>query len=306
MKYALILCCVGTFFISACQQEATPIITTLEIQANRVLPPNELNRLKEELKARLSNFPIENIKIKDHVKNNQIIVKTDAKVEDIDFYNSLFEAYRLDLWNTLRITDTIIMNIRPSKLEVEDFVPFTELEQGFYPKEVIGICKEESQLAKITTLLSDSLQDIENLKLIWSLEKGGGLEKTDYMLYMIDTEGQQQAALTEKAITTAAVRPDNYSSSYAIDFVFNEAATKKWANMTERAEKNNNRSIAIILNDRLLTCPRVMAAIPSGNCTINGNFTEKQAYHLVKHFSISRLSYSFKIIEQVIENKPSQ
>lgn len=306
MKHPLILCFISIFFFYACHKKTTPVTTIVEIQASNSLSPKELAILKDEMKSRLMNFSIENIDIQKHHENKQLVVKADVKFDNMDFYKSLFESNRLDLWDTFRTTDEIILNIKPSQLEVENFTPFTVLEPGFYPKEVLGICKEESQLEKIINLLSDNLQDIDNLKLIWSLEKGGGLDKTDYLLYMIDTKEQQEAPLTEKTITTASARPDNYSSSYSsIDFTFNEVGTKIWADMTKNAEKDDNRSIAIVLNDRLLTCPRVMSSIPSGNCTINSNFTKDQAMYLAKHFTISRLSYSLKVIEQFIQDDSS-
>ena len=92
----------------------------------------------------------------------------------------------------------------------------------------------------------------------------------DPVIYPHPTAGQ---------ITVASEEFEPTTGNPVVSFTFNTGGTQAWYLMTQR---NVNRSIAIIANDRVLTAPFVESAIEGGKCRITGSFTVDEARQLSK------------------------
>ena len=101
-------------------------------------------------------------------------------------------------------------------------------------------------------------------------------EEEQHYLLLIDNRD----ALTGQFISEAKAAPDMATGEMVVMITMNDATAKKWEKMTTEAANNGNREIAIILNDSVVSVPRVISAIQGGKTTISGDFTHLEAKNL--------------------------
>ncbi|MFH0757623.1 MAG: hypothetical protein V2B15_10075 [Bacteroidota bacterium] len=109
----------------------------------------------------------------------------------------------------------------------------------------------------------------ENLSFAWGWESGEGM-RTLYAL----REPKKQNAPGKKDIQSVSMKQSDQTGSYNLLITFSEDGAKSWATMTR---ENVNRSIAIVLEGKVVTAPRVMQEIRMGKCLISGNIDKKEA-----------------------------
>ncbi|MBM3244420.1 MAG: protein translocase subunit SecD [Candidatus Omnitrophica bacterium] len=86
---------------------------------------------------------------------------------------------------------------------------------------------------------------------------------------------EKNAILTGDAISNASVRFDQSSfNEPVVSLEFNPEGAKKFAEITVG---NVGRRLAIVLDGKIQTAPRIKEAIPSGQAVITGRFTPDQA-----------------------------
>ncbi|MBI4972474.1 MAG: protein translocase subunit SecD [Candidatus Omnitrophica bacterium] len=89
---------------------------------------------------------------------------------------------------------------------------------------------------------------------------------------------EKEAVLTGEALTNAAVRFDQSQFNEPIvGLQFNSDGAKKFAQVTSN---NVGRRLAIVLDGKLQSAPRIKEAIPSGEAVITGRFSVEQAQDL--------------------------
>jgi preprotein translocase subunit SecD len=88
---------------------------------------------------------------------------------------------------------------------------------------------------------------------------------------------------------------DKESESYCIEIRFMKEAVKLWSDATRR---NINKTIAFVMDDRVIFSPRVNEAIDSGNCIISGSFTEDQVRYIAALGNNGELPADFEVIKK--------
>lgn len=83
-------------------------------------------------------------------------------------------------------------------------------------------------------------------------------------------------SITEEQINRAAVIPFD-DGSYGVKIFLNDDGTKKFKKLTA---DYLNRSIAIFIDDVIISAPVIKSVIESGELIITGNFTEEEATNL--------------------------
>ncbi|MBK8082083.1 MAG: protein translocase subunit SecD [Saprospiraceae bacterium] len=73
---------------------------------------------------------------------------------------------------------------------------------------------------------------------------------------------------------------------------------KKWAEMTTKAAADGNREIAIVLDDEVVSAPRVNEAITGGSSAISGNYTVEEAVDFANILEIGKLPAKTKILQE--------
>ena len=86
----------------------------------------------------------------------------------------------------------------------------------------------------------------------------------------------QEVVMSNKEIDNAMV--DEWQGRPVVRLILTAEGKEKFAQLTA---DNINRHMAILVNGKLVTVPRINAPITQGMALINGDFTEKEAEHIV-------------------------
>ncbi len=120
-----------------------------------------------------------------------------------------------------------------------------------------------------------------------------------YELYALrKKKGADGAGLEGDRVVNASAQPDPISGQVTVSLKMDNAGARIWNDMTSRAASDNNREIAIMLDDEVVSAPRVNNAIPSGDSQITGNFTIQEAKDLANILQVGKLPAKTKIIQE--------
>jgi len=124
-------------------------------------------------------------------------------------------------------------------------------------------------------------------------------ELTDeYELYALKMEPDGKAPLTGDYISKAGTNLDQRTTKMSISLKIEGDGIRIWRKMTEKAAADNNREIAILLDNEIVSAPGVENPIPSGDSQITGDFTVEEATDLASILEIGSLPAETKIIQE--------
>lgn len=122
-----------------------------------------------------------------------------------------------------------------------------------------------------------------------------------YELYMIKKEpGSESAPLEGDHVTDAYVTTDPSTGQLAISLKMDSEGARIWGRMTTKAANDNNREIAIVLDSQVVSAPRVINPITTGDSQITGQFTVQEAQDLANILQIGKLPARTKIIQESV------
>jgi SecD/SecF fusion protein len=144
-----------------------------------------------------------------------------------------------------------------------------------------------------------------DMKLLWSKDPVKDFqtgEMTDqYELFAIRLErSSEKAPLSGESVTDAREAPDPQTNQVAVTLNMNSQGAKIWGQMTTKAAQDNNREVAVVLDDEVVSAPRVINPITAGNTQITGNFTLQEAKDLANILKIGQLPAETKIIQEAL------
>lgn len=124
--------------------------------------------------------------------------------------------------------------------------------------------------------------------------------KTDlYQLYAIRKERQSnKPPLAGDKVVNASPESDPVTGRVSVSLRMNAAGAKTWGQMTTKAAQDNNREIAIVLDDQVVSAPGVINPITGGNSSISGTYTIQEAQDFAKILQIGKLPAETKIIQE--------
>jgi len=100
--------------------------------------------------------------------------------------------------------------------------------------------------------------------------------------------------MTGKELLTVGVSPDQFSGQYTIDFTLSPEGTAIFGAHTAA---NTGKILAITLDKRVISAPRINSAIPDGAGQISGNFTPDSANGLAVQLKYGSLPIPLKVVE---------
>ncbi|TAK36186.1 MAG: protein translocase subunit SecDF [Saprospiraceae bacterium] len=138
---------------------------------------------------------------------------------------------------------------------------------------------------------------------LWSRAPSKGTDgKTNldiYELYAIKKEpGKNTAPLEGDRVTDAYASPDPSTGQLAISLKMDQEGARIWGAMTQKAANDNNREIAIVLDSQVVSAPRVINPILSGDSQITGTYTVQEAQDLANILQIGKLPARTQIIQE--------
>lgn len=121
-----------------------------------------------------------------------------------------------------------------------------------------------------------------------------------YEVYAIKMPRNGEAPLSGDHVVEASAQPDPQSNQTAVSLNMDQTGAKIWARMTTEAANNSNREVAILLDNEVVSAPRVNEPITGGSSQITGNFSLQEATDLSDILEIGKLPASTQIIQESV------
>lgn len=122
-----------------------------------------------------------------------------------------------------------------------------------------------------------------------------------YELYGIKARrGEDRPPLEGDRVISATSNPDPTSGQVQVTLMMDQAGAKVWGDMTTKAAQDNNREIAILLDDEVVSAPRVNDPILNGNSSISGNFSIQEAKDLANILQIGKLPTRTTAVQEAL------
>ncbi len=131
-------------------------------------------------------------------------------------------------------------------------------------------------------------------------DEGTGKPLEMYEVYAIKMPRSGEAPLSGEQVSDASAQPDPQTNQVGVSLNMTQEGAKTWARMTTEAASNGNREIAILLDDEVVSAPRVNEAITGGSSQITGNFDLEEATDLASILKIGKLPVSTQIIQESV------
>ncbi|WP_236976428.1 protein translocase subunit SecDF [Membranihabitans maritimus] len=143
-----------------------------------------------------------------------------------------------------------------------------------------------------------------DLEFLWGSEPTRNYETGEstnmYSLYAIKKgRAGAEAPLSGEQVVNAVAAPDPISNEVAVTLKMNNQGARIWGDMTTKAAQNN-REIAIVLDNEVVSAPRVNEPITGGNSSITGNFTVQEGNDLANVLEVGKLPAKTKIIQEAL------
>ena len=180
---------------------------------------------------------------------------------------------------------------------------------GTFAPSVIGMAKK-SDIDDVMKMLEQ--KDVaaafpKNLKWAWSRNPNSILDedgkKKDgqlYELYALKLDrGKREAPLTGEHVVSATAGP-NPNGQMEVSLRMDQSGARTWGRMTTAAAQDGNRSIAIVLDDKVVSAPRVNGPITGGSSSITGDFSVEESQDLAQFLEVGRLPATPQIIQESI------
>ncbi len=140
---------------------------------------------------------------------------------------------------------------------------------------------------------------------LWSRKPVGeeqgvtGTAAGKYELYAIKKfRNQEKPRLDGSVVTQASEQPDPTSGEITVSLQMNNEGARIWADMTRQAYEAGNREIAIVLDEEVVSAPRVINPIEGGNSSITGGFTLDEAKDLASILEVGKLPAGTRIVQE--------
>jgi SecD/SecF fusion protein len=179
-------------------------------------------------------------------------------------------------------------------------------QQDLRPGPTVGYAAE-IDTAKINSIFNEA--DIKallpsNLKLLWSV-KSINKDSKVFELFGIKSTGLNgEPALGGDVISNAREDFDQRGNPEVV-MVMKTDGAREWKKITLAAAGNpqsedDNKSIAIVLDNSVYTAPRVSGEIPNGISSISGNFTVDETKDLANILKAGKLPAPAKIVQEAV------
>jgi SecD/SecF fusion protein len=122
----------------------------------------------------------------------------------------------------------------------------------------------------------------------------------EFVLYAVkkSRNSKSGAALDGDHVTSASPSTDPLNGRVEVSMSMDNEGAKKWGQLTTRAAADQNREVAVVLDDEVVSAPRVNDAITNGNSRIMGDYTILEAQDLSNILQIGKLPAKPVIIKE--------
>lgn len=121
-----------------------------------------------------------------------------------------------------------------------------------------------------------------------------------YQVYAIKIPRSGEAPLSGDHVQDASAQPDPQTNQVAVSLNMDKTGAKIWGRMTTEAANQSNREIAILLDNEVVSAPRVNEPITGGSSQITGGFSMQEASDLASFLQIGKLPATTQIIQESV------
>ncbi len=176
--------------------------------------------------------------------------------------------------------------------------------QGNLGPAVLGITSKANMDSVLTMLADPQVKRLFPRNAAFRFEAsplpGQDDQPTDlYALLQVDMPRDGEAPLSGEYVTKADSGPQP-DGQIAVNLSMNSEGGQIWARMTTEAANNQNRQVAIVLDDRVVSAPTVRGPITGGNTAITGNFGVEEARDLANILQVGRLPARLDPVQESI------
>ncbi len=206
--------------------------------------------------------------------------------------------------DTLTATDTLSDDIAVEYPLFQVLYPSIDQQSGqAYRGSVVGTAhfKDTARVNKYLAIAKSKNIFPRDLQLLWGAKaiSDDNKKPTNYFqLYAIKVSGREgKAPLDGDAITSARQEFDDQRGTAYVSMSMNPEGAKTWARLTAQ---NIEKSIAIVMDNRVFSAPTVQAEIKGGNSQITGDFSINEATDLANLLKSGKLPAPARIIEEAV------
>ena len=102
-------------------------------------------------------------------------------------------------------------------------------------------------------------------------------QKVDEKLHV-----QKKPLLDRSALKSAAVERNAVTGAHEIGITFTEEGAKRFAEVTR---DHLGQRLAIVIDGKVYSAPKIMTEVPGGKAVVSGTFTEQEATELAARLS---------------------
>jgi preprotein translocase subunit SecD len=275
--YSLLALLLFTLFTSGCSNRENQNYTILIQSSDKNIPSVSLTQAAEIISKRLKDFSARKFDISVLQEKNQIrVILTD----DWDYpavENLIVRKGTIEFWETFNY------NSLAELLNGDDHL-FTLLTKSETTNENTKIgCTATSEVGRVTKYLN-GLDLSQKCKFSWTQD----FDKTSVCLYALKISGETGPVITGNDIESAKYEKDR------IQIKLKTNAVGLFADATKR---NLNNAIAMVLDDNVISAPKVMSPIESGEIEITGKFTQTQISYIASLLNNGVLPADFVIVK---------
>jgi SecD/SecF fusion protein len=183
-----------------------------------------------------------------------------------------------------------------------------QINGGNLSPSMLGLAEANKRKAIDAMLARDEVQGIipASAKLLWSRNPEDFNTEDDddteyYVLYAIQKERNSSSAPLEgDEVSDATSSPDPTTGEMQVSLNFNQKGAQTWGRLTQEAFNDNNRELAIVLDDEVVSAPSVRSPILNGRSSITGSFSVQEAEDLASILKIGKLPANLVSIQESI------
>ena len=165
-----------------------------------------------------------------------------------------------------------------------------------YPSHVVGVADKNKQALIANYFEREDIKKLlpRDVAFKWGYKPAvnfeSGEETGQYELYSIRVpKNAEKAPLTGEHVVSANSNPDPTSGAVNVSLDMDQEGARIWGEMTTKAATDNNRSIAIVLDDKVVSAPQVNGPITGGSSQISGSFSIQEGEDLASILEVGKL-----------------
>jgi SecD/SecF fusion protein len=150
-------------------------------------------------------------------------------------------------------------------------------------------CVPMSEMGKVNDYLN-ALNVDPSCKFAWTKN----FDSSDVCLYALKTGAAKASLINASDIESVKYKLDKTTKCNAIEIRLKQSAVELWAGATKR---NIGKAIAIVLDNDVISAPKVIDEIKSGRLMITGNFNQAEAKYIAALGNNEELPLNFHVVK---------